>query len=191
LSDRALDSGASGIILPMINNKSDVDEIIEKALFPPRGKRSFGPAMAPWGLPDGAHGGVSVYFQWALEGQIALLPMIESKEGLENAEQIISTEGVSGVFIGPMDLRLSLGLNGGDGLEPEYIQALNKICSLTKKYNKIVGSLGMDATTVRRRAEDGMNFLVVSADANILDVGFQKALGVAHESIQHRGNSSL
>ncbi|ETS84319.1 hypothetical protein PFICI_02344 [Pestalotiopsis fici W106-1] len=167
----ALDSGASGIIVPMVNNKKEVDRIIDGAAYPPHGSRSFGPARASWGLPRGPQGGVREYFQRAKNGEVAIFPMIESKEGVANAEDIISTTGVSGIFVGPMDLRLSLGLSGLDGSEPVFMEALEKICTLGQKYGKFIGSLAMDPDMIRSRTQDGMKFLVVSSDASTLSAG--------------------
>lgn len=161
----ALDSGAAGIIVPMVNHQAEMRTIAQHALYPPRGRRSFGPSSAPWGLPNGPGGGVGEYVQRASEGKIAILPIIESAEGVENVEDVTSIDGVSGVFIGPVDLRLSLGLSGADGEEPVYKAALQKIIGATKKRGMVVGSLALDEKIARKRAMEGFNFLVVSTDA--------------------------
>lgn len=179
----ALDSGAAGILVPMVENKAEIDQIVDRAVFPPHGKRSFGPALAPWGLPTGAHGGVPEYFARARSGDIALIPMIESREGVENAEEIISAQGVTGVFIGPLDLRLSLGLNGMDGSEPKYTQALEKICRIAKGHKKLVGSIAMDIQTVHKRSQEGIDFLIRSVDAGLLAKGMAEARQQTLESI--------
>lgn len=172
----ALDSGAAGIIVPMVNNSDEVEEIVARALFPPKGKRSFGPSRAPWGLADGAHGGVGTYFQRALQEEVAILPMIESVEGLNNVESILNTDGVSGVFIGPMDLRLALGLSGGDGDEPKYAAALSDIVDVAKKHEKLVGSIGLGTDMAQKFAEHGMDFLVVSVDIAVLSAGISSGI---------------
>lgn len=187
----ALDSGAAGIVVPMVNNKAEVDEIINRATYPPQGSRSFGPARAPWGLPDGPQGGVAKYFERARRSDIAILPMIESKEGLANVEDIISSSGVSGIFVGPMDLRLSLGLSGVDGSEPEYLGAIDKICQLGQKYGKMVGSLAMNPGAVQKRTQDGMRFLVISSDASTLAAGLANDLEQAKKQASERARLSL
>ncbi|KAJ3549769.1 hypothetical protein NM208_g338 [Fusarium decemcellulare] len=167
----ALDSGAAGIIIPMINTKKQAEEVIEQALFPPRGKRSFGPSRAPWALPDGSQGGVGTYFRRALSEEIAILPMIESAEGVKNVTDIVSISGVSGVFIGPMDLRMSLGLSGADGNEPVYKTSLDMILQAAKDHKKLVGTLGIGLETAKKRTQEGIDFLVVSTDAGVLSTG--------------------
>lgn len=96
----ALDSGAAGIIIPMVNTADEMKAIINKALYPPHGARSWGPFHAPFGSLDPSVG-FPEYYQRAQSGQIAILPIIESREGVENAEAIMSVEGVTGVFVGP------------------------------------------------------------------------------------------
>ncbi|KAM5342251.1 hypothetical protein ACJ41O_013217 [Fusarium nematophilum] len=187
----ALDSGAAGIIIPMINSRSETERIIERAVYPPLGKRSFGPTSAPWALPDGPNGGVGAYFQRARDGQIAILPMIESVEGLRNVEEIASVEGVSGVFIGPMDLRLSLGLSGGDGEEPMYQSALDEVIRVSKGKGLIVGSLGIGDDVARKRAQEGMDFLVVSTDASSITSGVKADLERTNSAINLVLRSSL
>lgn len=187
----ALDSGASGIIVPMVNNKNEVERIIDGAIYPPHGSRSFGPARAPWGLPSGPKGGVGEYFQRAKNGEVAIFPMIESRDGLANAEDIISTKGVSGVFVGPVDLRLSLGLSGLDGTEPAFLEALGEICTLGEKHGKVVGSLAMSPDVVQKRTQDGMRFLVVSSDAGTLSAGLNTHLEKATQEAARAERPSL
>ena len=116
----ALDSGAAGIIIPMVNTAAEMKAIVDRAVYPPVGSRSFGPFNAPFASLD-PRDGFAEYYQRAREGGVAVLPIIESSEGVRNCEEILATEGVTGCFIGPYDLRLSLGVPGGiDG--PEQVK---------------------------------------------------------------------
>jgi len=180
----ALDSGAAGIIIPMVNNVDEMKALLDRALYPPLGRRSFGPSNAPFARLQGAENGVGGYFQRARRGEIAILPMIESKEGLENVEAILSLDGVSGTFIGPADLRLSLGLTVGvDGSEPAFLQALKDICAIGKKFHKVVGCMGMGETGAGSRAAEGMDFLIATADSSALVAGLAADIGLARNGI--------
>lgn len=173
----ALDSGASGIVVPMVDNAAQMEAICDKALYPPAGRRSFGPSLAVFGDPHGPNRGVGAYLERAARGDIVILPMIESREGLENVESIMRVQGVSGVFVGPFDLRMALGLSGGqDGPEPEFGQAITRIMSAARELNKIVGTIAMGEQVTRRRTEDGMDFLIAAADTAVLSSGFERAL---------------
>jgi 2-keto-3-deoxy-L-rhamnonate aldolase RhmA len=121
----------------------------------------------------------------AQNGGVAILPIIESAEGLANAEAIMAVRGVSGAFIGPYDLRLSLGLPGGvDGPEPEFQNALSTIVDAATKHGKVVGSMATSPEMVRRRTERGMTFLLVTLDYNVLVSGFASAVKDAKEAIK-------
>jgi 4-hydroxy-2-oxoheptanedioate aldolase len=180
----ALDSGAGGIVIPMVNNAAEVEKIIEHAIYPPRGKRSYGPANAPFGMQLPA-GDMAAYYKKAQAREIAILPMIESAEGLRNAEEIIKVDGVSGIFVGPYDLRLSMNLPGGsDGPEPSFDQALRKICDIGKRLGKPIGSMGVGELVARKRTAIGMDFLLVTLDFGALASGFESAKLVAADGVK-------
>ncbi|MGI4850698.1 MAG: HpcH/HpaI aldolase family protein, partial [Janthinobacterium lividum] len=169
----ALDSGAAGIIIPMVNNANEMESIIDRAIYPPAGRRSFGPFSAPFGHPEGPHKGLGGYFERAINRQIAVLPMIESKEGLENVESILALDDVTGAFIGPADLRLSLGLTAAaDGPEPLFLAALQRICAAAQKHNKVVGCLGLGEEDARKRSLEGMDFLVSTFDYGAMNKAY-------------------
>ncbi|KAK4935994.1 hypothetical protein LTR10_023041 [Elasticomyces elasticus] len=181
----ALDSGAAGIIIPMVNNAREMKAILERAVYPPAGQRSFGPLYAPFGHPDGPHGGMGGYFERAKRGDIAILPIIESREGLDNVEEILGLEGVAGCFIGPADLRLSLGLTAGvDGPEPEFLNALKRICEVGKKLGKVVGCMGLGEGHAGKRTAEGMDFLMSAFDYGAVVSGLANDLAAARKGVQ-------
>jgi len=179
----ALDSGAAGIIIPMVNNRQEMEGIITRAVYPPGGQRSFGPFNAPYADQDPKSTMQSYYTK--AKTDVAIIPIIESREGVENAEAILSVEGVTGCFIGPFDLRLSLGLPGGiDGPEPEFKDALKKVISVGKKLGKPIGSMGIGADNCKNRTEIGMDFLLSSIDSAALGAGLAKDIEAAKEGIK-------
>jgi 4-hydroxy-2-oxoheptanedioate aldolase len=96
---------------------------------------------------------------------VAVIPMIESVEGLENAEAICSTEGVTAAFVGPVDLRLSLGLTGGDGNEEIFLSALQKVLKICKCLGKPVGVFAANGEACKKRTAEGFDFLMVRVTA--------------------------
>lgn len=183
----ALDSGAQGIIVPMVNNAAEMRAIIDRAVYPPGGRRSFGPIYAQHAYPDGvkAGGGQMGYFERARRGDVAILPMIESKEGLENVEEILSLDGVTGVLNGPADLRLSMGLTAAiDGPEPEFKAALKKIVDTARKHGKIVGGVALGEDAIAKRAEDGFDFVLTGFDMGALISGMNAELAVARKAVE-------
>lgn len=180
----ALDSGATGIIIPMVHNAQQARAIVEKALYPPHGSRSFGPYSAPWGDAKDTGATFTSYYEKARREEIAILPIIESREGVHNADEIMKVRGITGVFIGPYDLRLSMGLPGGSsGDEPEFTSALDKICRIGRTLGKPVGSMSSGAALVQKRAAQGMQFLLCSFDRNAFIQGAQSDLRAAVQGI--------
>ena len=120
---KALDAGAYGAICPMINNRQQAEQLVSYVRYPPGGNRSFGPTRALF----------SVGADYANEAndEILCLAMIETAEAMENLEEIVSTPGLDGVYIGPSDLALGIG-NGRlaphfDRKEEEMVTAIRKI----------------------------------------------------------------
>ncbi|MCJ1299542.1 hypothetical protein MMC08_002334 [Hypocenomyce scalaris] len=170
----ALDAGAAGIVVPMCRNAEDVQNIVEWGRYPPLGQRSFGPFQAEWAdlLPDS---GVNKYFS-KTAADLAILPMIESVEGVANAESIMSVKGISGIFVGPVDLRLSMGLMGADGEEEQWIQALKKIADLGKKMRIAVGIFSVSSEAMLRQKKMGFSYFLVAGDLTSLSAGATSAL---------------
>ena len=98
---KMLDIGVQGIIAPMINNKEDCEKFVSYCYYPPIGQRSFGPMRA-----QVAYG--SDYHQHANKN-IVSLAMVETKEAVENIDDILSVPNLTGIYIGPADMSSSYG----------------------------------------------------------------------------------
>lgn len=143
----ALDCGTPGVVVPMINNAKEMEEVVRRVRYPPRGYRSFGPYLAPFANLD-SNATVDKYFNTTSK-EIALFPLIESVEAIENAEEILSIEGVTGIMVGPYDLRASMGPPGGSGTEKNYVKAIEKVAGICKKLGKPAGIAAGDEATVK------------------------------------------
>lgn len=100
LIGRALDAGAAGVIVPLIDSVEDARAVVQAARFPPIGRRSYGPIRAPYGAADDLA---------AANSGVVVAIMIETKEALGNVAEIAALEGVDMLFVGPFDLSLALG----------------------------------------------------------------------------------
>src|SRR6266851_3964606 len=111
---KALDLGAYGIIVPLINTAEDAAKAVAACRYPPVGMRSSGPVRA-------VHYGGSDYIAKAND-EIVVMAMIETKEGLANLDAICATPGLDAVYIGPSDLSFALGMAPrGDNPDPVHI----------------------------------------------------------------------
>ncbi|UPK94595.1 hypothetical protein LCI18_005530 [Fusarium solani-melongenae] len=149
LIKRALDAGAHGIVVPMINTADDARVVVQNAKFPPQGIRGQGSAFPGFAL------GIDIptYMKTANETLITCL-QIESKLGVENVDAICAVPGADMLFIGPNDLALSiLGYVPAKGDEPEFVEAVEKIVSAAKKHGKWVGRLSNDGASARKDLE--------------------------------------
>ena len=129
---KILDAGAYGIICPMINNRAEAEALVRASKYPPKGYRSFGPVRAS--IYAGAD-----YADHAND-QLIVMPMIETAEALKNLDEILSTPGVDGVYVGPADLSLALGCKPRlDQTDPPVVEAQEKIVAACKRHGVIAG----------------------------------------------------
>src|SRR5947209_16090906 len=133
LTLKLLDAGAYGVICPMINTKAEAEALVGSCRYPPRGSRSMGPNRAV------LYGGAD-YWQHANE-EILLFAMVETRQAVDNLDEIVSVDGLDGVYVGPSDLSMSLGKTPPtlDPQDAEVLAAIKRICEVTRKHGKIAG----------------------------------------------------
>lgn len=123
---KALDAGAYGIVVPLVNNREEAERVVWAAKYPPKGGRSSGPARAV------LYGGSD--YQAHANDEIAVIVMIETVEGIKNIDEIASTPGVDCVYIGPSDLAYALGLPPtGDNRDPLHEKTCLDIMAACRK----------------------------------------------------------
>lgn len=151
----------------MVSSDEEMEALVQRAVYPPRGKRSFGPTMAPFADLDPT--ATSATYLTHTSQKTAVIPMIESVEGLKNVEKICSIDGVTAVFVGPLDLRFSMGLPGADGAEEDFLEALRRIVSVCKSLEKSVGIFAVNGKACQKRKLEGFDFILVcsTCDTNI------------------------
>lgn len=171
----ALNAGAAGIVRPHTETREDALQLIEACRYPPLGKRSYGPWAWMPGVNDAVPQGKTLFD--AHNESIACIAQIESRLGLQNMEDIISLEGIDAIMIGMGDLRLDMGLPLHIGNEPEYVEAIQKLEGLAKKYNKpLMGfAFAEMKATMEERVRKGYKLLMVGADSLSLVYGLAMA----------------
>ena len=170
---RLLDLGCEGIIAPMINNAADARAFAAVAKYPPLGERSFGPMRA---MTLAGIAGAKDYVGQANDNIVALA-MIETREGLGNVEAIVATAGIDGLFLGPVDMALTL--SGGqtlDGDAPDVDRALERIIKAAQGAGKIAGTYCVDAGRAAAFEKRGVRFFLIGSDSGFLQAGTAAAL---------------
>ncbi len=166
---RTLDLGAYGVVIPDIATAEEAKQAVGACRYPPVGYRGIGAVRGNlYGGPD--------YYEKANE-EIMVVLMIESREGVENAEEIMRVPGVDAVFIGPNDLAASLGVPLGlNNPHPEHKAAVAKILQAGKKTGVPVGIHCQDADEVNMRIEQGFLWLALAGDGRFLAGGAREQL---------------
>ena len=171
---RALDAGAMGIIIPMVNTVAQAEAAVAACRYAPAGSRSFGPARAM--MQEGRD-----YFGRA-NTEVACIPMIETEEALANLDDILKVPGVDAVYVGPADLSVSHGLPPGnnDGNEV-FDSALATIVAACRNQG-IVPGIHASASLAARRVEQGFRMITVSSDLMALQKGAAEDLAMARSA---------
>ena len=131
---KMLDAGADGLVIPCLRTVAEVQEIIEHGKYAPLGKRGFALGRrSGYGFEPFA-ANLEHYFSVS-NAETMLIPMCETREFLEQIEEIVRLEGVDGIFVGPFDLSVALG-KPGQFNTPEFQTALGRIvqaCAVVQK----------------------------------------------------------
>jgi 4-hydroxy-2-oxoheptanedioate aldolase len=158
---KLLDAGMLGIICPMVNNRAEAKRFAGACRYTPLGYRSLGPTRAA--LVYGAD-----YPERANTDVIAL-PMIETQAGLDNLTEILTVDGVDGVYVGPGDLSLSLrGRSGIDHQDDEMLAILRHIIDTVRAHGKVAGIFTDSAAYARQMRALGYQLLTISGDSRLL-----------------------
>jgi 4-hydroxy-2-oxoheptanedioate aldolase len=169
LIGRALDASADGIIVPLVNSAADARRVAEACYYPPRGARSFGPGLAA------LRAGAQPYMEVAQH--IEVLAMVETSAALEAVAEIVSVPGITGVYVGPNDLALSLGHGAGsDREEPALLDAYRTIIEAARAAGKIAGIYCVKADYAVRMAELGFAFVTAGTDTGCLSLAASAAV---------------
>jgi len=160
---RLLDSGADGIIVPMIDTADDVRNIIRWCKYAPVGKRSFGISRAQ------GYGFDFDEYTKSWNSVSSIVVQIESIEGVDNIDEILSFSEIDGAMIGPYDLSGSLGIPG-ELNNQKVIAAGKKVIAACRKYKKACGTqlIEPDLNTVQAAKKAGYTFIVLASDVFLL-----------------------
>jgi 4-hydroxy-2-oxoheptanedioate aldolase len=166
---RALDLGAYGVIVPLVNTRAQAEAVVESVRYAPKGARSWGPVR-------GAIYGGADYFAQSSETLLTLV-MIESAEGSRNARDILAVDGVDGCFVGPADLNISFGYSPDLPQLPKQTEdGVAAICAAAREAGKIAGIHAFSVDDAKRRLTQGFRFITVMAETRMIRAGATQAL---------------
>ena len=166
---KLLDAGALGIVCPMVNTRADAERLVHYASYAPAGTRSFGPTRAM--LVYGAD-----YVSKAND-TVVTLAMVETAEALGNVEEIAKTPGLTGVYIGPSDLALSMGHPPKlDPDEPAVVEAIGRILDACKDAGVRCGIHCLAPSYAKRMLGLGFDLVTLGSDLRLYGAACANAL---------------
>jgi 4-hydroxy-2-oxoheptanedioate aldolase len=181
---KALDAGAYGVIVPMVNSRAEAEQAVAACRYPPTGMRSFGPMRAA------LYGGRG--YAAEANGQIACIAMIETEEGLRHLDEIVTTPGLDAVYIGPADLALALGLPAvGDTDEPRHAAAVSRIADACRGAGIAVGIHTSSLAYAKRYLAAGFNLVTLGSDAGFMLRAAAGDLAAVRQTGQPAGTDRL
>jgi len=168
---RALDAGAAGVIVPLIDTAVDAARAVQAARYPPTGIRSYGPSRS--GLRIGP-------IPAEANTATVVLAMIETRAGLENVAAICATPGLDGIYVGPSDLCLAVGgrFPGDPDVDEPFDEAIALIARVAADAGVAAGIHTQSGEVARQRLGEGYTFATVSSDLDHL-----RGVAAAHLAI--------
>ncbi len=172
---KLLDAGAYGLVCPSIDTAEQCAALVAACRYPPTGRRSYGPARGlMYGGPD---------YLTRADDTVQVWAMVESAAALDNLEAIVAVPGLDGVYVGPNDLALSLGVApSATPIAPEVDTALARILAAAHGAGVAAGAYCADIDMALRLAADGFDLVTPGNDVVLLREGATRRLAALRGS---------
>lgn len=158
---QALDAGAQGVIVPMVNTAEEAAQVVRFARYPPLGERGGGGLTPHLGFGLTNH---AAYIPQA-NAEILVAVQIETAEAVENIDAIVEVSGVDMIFIGPFDLHISLNLPPALWSDaPPFQSAVARVKTACQRAGRPLGLIAPNADAARARQAEGFQFISVGTD---------------------------
>lgn len=159
----ALDAGAHGIMFPQVNTKEEAERAVKACKYPPEGIRGVGPRRASMYYSQ-----FQDYMRVANQ-EVMVIVQIETREAVNNIDEILSVDGIDATFIGPADLSVSMGyLASFPKLEQEVLDAIQKVLEASNKHNVAPGIWGGGVERTNMFIEQGFKFIALGEEMDYL-----------------------
>jgi 2-keto-3-deoxy-L-rhamnonate aldolase RhmA len=155
---RVLDSGAMGVIVPRVESKEQAEEVVDAAMYPPEGDRGVvgGSRANDYGTDfDG--------YVDSANGELFVCIQLETATGADNAEEILSVDGINGVFVGENDLSATHGVPGKKGRDAVQ-EDVDYILSVASDEDVAAGIVAPTEEKIAERVDDGYDLISIGSD---------------------------
>jgi 4-hydroxy-2-oxoheptanedioate aldolase len=177
---RALDSGAQGIVVPMLETAEEARAIAAACRYQPDGFRSWGPIRAATEIPG--------YTPERADALVVCLAMIETRAAMGSLDEILAVPGIDGAYIGPADL--SLAHRGGltfTAENPVLAELARTVCAACVRHGKIPGIHSQGPADAIRWAGEGFRFITVTSDSGLIQSGARDAVLTVRSGLPYQG----
>lgn len=176
-----LDAGSQGVLIPLVNTRSDAQRVVDSVKYPPIGKRGLaGSRAAQWGLA----GDTAEYVRAANEETLVAV-QVETTEAVQNFKDIVSLPHIDVIFFGPADISSSMGFPG-QTRHPQVLALIERLGKETLAAGKAAGTIARDVNDYRYWRERGFQWLCTGTSA-LLARGIQGFLGEIRQYEKGRG----
>ena len=174
---RALDAGAMGVIIPMVNSPEEAAQAVAACRYAPVGRRSFGPLAA------GTRYGPTYYA--GANDRVACIPMIETKQAVDHIDEILDVPGIDAIYVGPADLSLTYGLPPAmDNPGEPFDGALRAIVESCARHGVTPG-IHANADLSKKRSTSGFRMITVGFDIGPITAAFRADLATSRSAVAH------
>lgn len=169
---RALDNGAHGVVVPMVNTRHEALEAVAACLYPPVGNRSVGGALHALNFDADA----ADYYAHAND-EILIVLQCEHIQAVRDFDQVFSVPGIDAVFVGPNDLAASMRGPDGKPPHPDYFnETLAAILEGCKRNGVAAGIHTFSVEEAKMRVADGWQFIAINSELRMMMDGARRIL---------------
>jgi 4-hydroxy-2-oxoheptanedioate aldolase len=176
LFKRVLDLGPSGIMVPCVQSAEEARKAVAAMRYPPAGIRG----VAVMNRACGFGPGFEEYFKYA-DSKLLTVVQIETSTSVDHVDEIAATEGVDVLFVGPMDLSVSMGMVR-QWNDPRMRAAFAKAVNACQRAGKAAGILVLNEDEVEQAVADGFTFLALSSDGAVVVNGMRQMAAAFRKS---------
>lgn len=166
---RALDVGARGVMVPMVESAEQARAIVEACRYPPAGRRGAAFGFAH----DDYRGGEVLAKIREANDRTLVIAQIETERGLDEVEAIAAVDGIDALWVGHFDLSNFLGIPGGFD-DPRFDQALRRVAAAARAHGKVAAFMPADRAWIDRVQALGYTMLGVGTDHGLLGAAVQQ-----------------
>ena len=169
---RALDLGAHGVMIPMVESEEHAKSIVQACRYPPLGRRGAAFGFAQCDYQGGDVGEkIRSYHERTL-----VIAQIETERGLDQVEKIAAVDGIDVLWVGHFDLSNFMGIPGQFN-DPRFDAAMRKVAQVARQHGKAAGFMATDAAWIARAREMGFTMIAGGTDTGLLELALKNMVG--------------